>query len=93
MEGEFIKEHKIIEKTQKEKETELMTSIIKTRRELAEAHKTFEYAEKELIDYYAYEIKASQAKLDYLIKQAKSLGLMLEYVNEVDLRLNGQQAI
>lgn len=93
MERDFIREQKIIDKTDKQKENELIVSIINTRRELIDAHKKFDFAEGELIDYYTYKIKASQAKLDYLTKQAKSMGLMLEYVNGVYFRLNGKEAI
>ena len=72
MQNEFMKETKIFDRTEKEKEIELYRSIIKTRRELDDAHKNFEFAEEDLIDYYTYEIKANQAKLDYLTKLAKS---------------------
>ena len=47
----------------------------------------FEYAEDDLIDYYTYQIKANQAKLDYLIKIAKRNGLVLSKVNEFKFRL------
>lgn len=39
-----------------------------------------------LIDYYSYNIKAYQAKLDYLIKIAKSRGLEVDF--ETKNRLN-----
>ena len=55
----------------KENEIELLKSIITTKRELVIANKNFEYAEDEMIDYYSYQIKAIQAKLNYLIKIAK----------------------
>ena len=64
---EYIKEEKIIEKTEIEKEIEIVKSIIKTREELKSANKNFEYAEDDLVDYYTYQIKANQAKLNYLI--------------------------
>ena len=50
---EFIKEEKIIEKTELEKEIELIKSIIKTREELKINNKNFEYAQGDLVDYYA----------------------------------------
>ena len=67
----YVKEQKIIEKTEIEKEMELIRTIIKTREELKAANRNFEYAQDDLVDYYTYQIKANQAKLDYLIKIAK----------------------
>ena len=40
-----------------------------------------------MIDYYIYQIKANQSKLDYLIKIAKQKGIVLSRDNEVKLRL------
>lgn len=71
MEEEYTKEIKIIEKSQEEKELELIISIIKSKQELNVAMHNFEYAEGDLIDYYTYQIKANRAKLDYLLKEAK----------------------
>lgn len=86
MENEYVKETKIVEKTDKEKEVELLVSIIKTKREVEEARKNFEFAEGELIDYYSYFIKASQSKLNYLLKIAKSKNIALDRINETNLR-------
>lgn len=82
MKSEFIKETEIIDKNEKQKEKELIRSIILTKKSLEQAHQNFEYAENELIDYYSYKIKANQAKLDYLIRQAKLKGLMLDFENK-----------
>ena len=78
MEKEYIKEKNIQDKTEEEKNRELLRSIIVTRKRLEEAHKNFEFAEEDLIDYYSYNIKANQAKLDYLIKLAKTKGLVMD---------------
>ena len=72
MENEYVKETNIIDKTEEEKKSELIKNIILTKEMLLQAHNNFEYAEKDLIDYYTYNIKANQAKLNYLIKQAKN---------------------
>ena len=72
-EEEYIKESIIIDKSEEEKHKELIKSIIVTKELLLQAHNNFEYAEKDLIDYYTYNIKANQAKLNYLIKQAKNI--------------------
>lgn len=86
MEEQYIKETKIKEKTDKEKELELMTSIIKTKREVEFAMHNFEFADGELIDYYLYIIKANQSKLNYLLKKAKKQGIALDMINEMNLR-------
>lgn len=46
MQNEYIKEEKIVEKTEIEKEVELIKTIIKTREELKNANKNFEYARR-----------------------------------------------
>ncbi len=51
---------------------ELLKEIINAKLELEVANCNFETAENELIDYYAYQIKAIKAKLDYLFKSIKS---------------------
>ena len=67
---EFKKEQLIKEKSEIEKEMELIKNIIKTR-------------EQELVDYYIYHIKANQAKLDYLIKLAKANGITIDIINQI----------
>ena len=81
MQEEFMKDTKIIDKNDKEKEIELLYSIVKTRTDLEQAHKNFEFAEDDLIDYYTYQIKANQSKLDYLTKLAKSKNIVWNYKN------------
>ena len=66
---------------------ELIESIIKTKRELIVANKNFETAEYELVDYYSYMIKASKAKLDYLIKQVKQKGIQQDMINNLYIDL------
>ena len=83
MQNEYIRETKIIEKTEFEKENELIKSIISTREELKIANKNFEYAQDELVDYYSYKIKANQAKLDYLIKMAKTKGIEVDMISDI----------
>ena len=81
MQEEYRREQKIIEKTEYEKEIELIKAIIKTREELKSNNKNFEYARDKLVDYYTYQIKANQAKLDYLIKLAKIKGIEVDIIN------------
>ena len=74
METKYVKDYDIKDKTEAEKSKELLKNIYKTKELLLQAHNNFEYAENDLVDYYIYNIKANQAKLDYLIKQAKKNG-------------------
>ena len=83
----FIKESKVIEKTEEQIQVELIKAIIDTKKQLELANKNFEYAEGDLIDYYTYEIKANRAKLDYLVKKAKSKSIALDMINELKIRL------
>ena len=87
MQEEYLLEKMIKGKTEKEKEIELMKTIIQTKELLKIARSNFDYAEDDLIDYYTYQIKAHQAKLDYLIKIAKRKGIVLSRVNELKTRL------
>ena len=82
MQEEYVKETKLIEKTENEKEIELIRTIIKTREELKSNNMNFEYAKGDLVDYYTYQIKANQAKLDYLIKLAKARGIKVDMIND-----------
>ena len=72
---------------------ELIKSLIKTKRDLENASKNFNIAEAELIDYYAYQIKANKAKLSYLIKEAKQKGYELDMINELKIKLQEKEAI
>ncbi len=91
MQEEYRREEKIKEKTEMEKEIELIRSIIKTREELKSDNKNFEYAKEELIDYYTYQIKANQAKLDYLIKLAKLKGIEVDMINNKKYTFLGEE--
>ena len=83
MQNEFQKEQLICSRSELEKEIELIKNIIKTRDELNYNNKNFEYAEMELVDYYIYQIKANQAKLDYLLKLAKMRGITIDTINQL----------
>ena len=85
MEERFEREYKIFELSEDEKNIQLIKSIIKTKEHLMQAHQNFEYADSDLIDYYSYNIKADTAKLNYLIKQAKLRGLIVNSAMKADL--------
>ncbi len=82
MEEEYVKETKLIETTEIEKEIQLIRNIIRTREQLKSDNVNFEYAKGDLVDYYSYQIKANQAKLDYLIKLAKSKGIQVDMIKD-----------
>ncbi|CDE90063.1 MAG: DUF2508 family protein [Clostridia bacterium] len=83
MQDEFKREQLIKEKSELDKEIELVRNIIKTREELKNDNRNFEFAEMELVDYYIYQIKANQAKLDYLLKLAKASGITIDRINQI----------
>ena len=84
----YFQESEIENLNEIEKEEELIRNIIITRKELKNADKNFEYAEDELVDYYIYQMKANQAKLNYLIKVAKTNGIVVDMVNDIKFRLD-----
>lgn len=84
---EYVKETpEIKDKTDKEKKMEIIISVIKTRNDLENARKNYDFAEDSLIDYYLYEIKANQSKLDYLINKAKQMGIELDISSSIVLK-------
>ena len=91
MEEQYIKETTIIESSELEKEEELIRNIVRAKRDLETARRNFEYAKSnDLVDYYIYQIKANQAKIDYLIKLAKTKGIFVNIINEVEIRLENK---
>lgn len=86
MEEEFVKEHKIKELTAKDKDEDIIKNVIKAKSELECAINNFEYAENDLIDYFSYQIKANQAKLDYLLKKAKRRGILFSMIEEIEMK-------
>lgn len=87
MNEEYIKERKIIEKTDKDRREELVKSILNAKEELNQLNKNFEYADNDMIDYYTYQLKANQSKLDYLIRFAKNKGISLDMIEAVKMKL------
>ena len=85
---DFVKEIDLIEKSEEEVNIELIKSIIKTKTDLENANKNYEFAEGELIDYYLYQIKANQSKLNYLLKKAKHDGIIIDMIKQIEIRKN-----
>ena len=71
MQENFVKETKILEKTQKDKDEDLLESIKNSKTNLLNMYNNLNLAEGELVDYYIYRIKAEEAKYDYLLKEMK----------------------
>lgn len=90
---DYLCDEKVYEKSEKELDLELIRSVIKAKTDLEIANQNFEYAEGDLIDYYTYQIKANQSKLDYLLKKVKDRALVLDMINEIGMRLNQDKAI
>ena len=93
MENEYIKESEIESLEEREIEIELIKNIIKTRRELKNVDRNFEYAQDDLVDYYIYEMKANQAKLNHLIKLAKMKGITVDMINDIKYRLSNTEEV
>lgn len=91
MQEEFKKEELVKNKTELERERELIKNIIRTREELKYNNINFEYAELDLVDYYIYQIKANQSKLDYLLKIAKANGIAIDSINEIKYKNYNQE--
>lgn len=85
MQEEYVKEKKIVDKSKEEMNRMLVQSIITTNNNIQIARKNYEFAEEELIDYYLYEIKANQSKLNYLIKKSKKNGIELSRIEKLKL--------
>ena len=82
----YIKENNFFNKKEDTSNSELIISIIKTREDLAIANRNFEFAEGELIDYYLYQIKATQSKYNYLLRKAKQVGLFVSMIDDMEIK-------
>lgn len=79
----YIRDYKILDKSKEDEKKDIIMNILRTRMELNINIKNYEYAEQEQIDYYLYQIKANQAKLDYLIKKAKEHKIELNNIEKL----------
>lgn len=87
MREEYIREYKIIDKTEKDKREELVRTILNAKEELDQLNRNFEYADKDMVDYYTYQLKANQSKLDYLIRFAKNKGISIDMMEAIKMKL------
>ena len=65
---------------------DLVSCIIKTREDLITANNNYEFADGELIDYYLYQIKATQSKYNYLLKKAKNSGILVSMLDQIEIK-------
>ena len=72
---EFVKETNIPELKGEQTDIELLSNIEKAKSNLQALYNNIKYIDNDLVDYYAYEVKAEQAKYGYLLKQAKKRDL------------------
>lgn len=63
---------------------EIIKNILKTKIELDYIRQNYEFAELDMIDYYLYQLKANQSKLNFLIKEAKLQNLSLNTVEKMN---------
>ena len=82
MQERFVRETNIKELQEEQKRQELLNRINESKNYLRNMYNNMQFAESDLIDYYTYQIKANQAKLDYLIKLAKTNGIQVDMVND-----------
>ncbi len=71
MYNQYVREIKINEQNDNEKNIELLRNIEIVKESLTTMYNNLQFADSDLIDYYSYQIKAEEAKYGYLIKQAK----------------------
>ena len=76
----YVKDNLPVTKKKEKPNIDLITCIIKTREDLITANNNYEFADGDLIDYYLYQIKATQSKYNYLLKKAKETRNISNYV-------------
>jgi len=81
----FAKEKTIINAALCAGECEKLLECIRdAKNEWVNAHINFEHAEaQEMVDYYTYKIKASEARYEYFLKKAKEQGIRVEVSDSI----------
>lgn len=72
MREEFVRETKIVDKTEQEHNQDLLKELENSRKRLETFHENMNFAQDNLVDYYTYQIKAEEAKYGYLLRQIKN---------------------
>lgn len=65
---DYIKENKLIDKTEQEHTDDLYTDLENSKKNLNSLYENLEFASGDLIDYYTYQIKAEEARYRFLNK-------------------------
>lgn len=74
MEKDFIKEIKVLDRSNVDTYKELINNIESVKKSLEKDYNNMQFIEdKDLVDYYTYKIKSEEAQYDYLIKEAKKV--------------------
>lgn len=88
MRGNYSYQYDDIDYSIKNEHNEIIVSIEKVKKALDCAYANFEFvSEPQLVDSYIYEVKAMQLKYEYLLNQAKALGIIVnkyEYTSNKD---------
>ena len=71
MREEFIKEEKILNKSEEDIKLEILNGLNSVKNSLKSSYNNMKYAEGDLVDYYIYKIKAEEARYAYLLKKIK----------------------
>ena len=82
----YVKDNSFTTKNEGNPNTDLISCIIKTREDLITANNNYEFADGDLIDYYLYQIKATQSKYNYLLKKAKQSGLIVSMLDQIEIK-------
>ena len=82
----YVKDNSFIAKRTKNPNADLISCIIKTREDLIAANNNYEFADDDLIDYYLYQIKATQSKYNYLLKKAKQAGILVSMLDQIEIK-------
>ncbi|NLY44013.1 MAG: YaaL family protein [Clostridiaceae bacterium] len=74
-----------IEKNIKEKQ-DLLKNLRQAKRDLEIASANFEFvADKDLVDYYIYQMKAAETKYQYLIRKAKEKNIRMDECENIHI--------
>lgn len=80
----FVRKSNLVDIQEDNDKNEIIRNILKTKHELDVIRQNYEFAESDLIDYYLYQIKANQSKLNFLIKTAKAQNVSLNTIEKMN---------
>lgn len=73
MREEFVKETKIIDRSEDEHNQDVLKELEASKKRLMSFHENINFVDGNLIDYYTYQIKAEEAKYGYLLNRVKEI--------------------